>query len=125
MGGLAEVFTHEESFSTVDELWDWIHSHAQTDNVITCTTHPGSDTKYNEFMLPYGHAYTVIKSVQLSNGTRLVQVRNPWGRDSFNGDWSDTSPLWTDELAQEAGFTNDQQDGFIFLSIEDYYTQFR
>lgn len=65
----------------------------------------------------------MLKVVQLSSGDRLVQLRNPWGADSFKGKWSDTSSVWTDALAKEAGFKNDQKDGFIFMSIEDYRKQ--
>jgi len=29
---------------------------------------------------------------------RLLKVRNPWGSHEWTGDWSDSSPLWTDHL---------------------------
>ena len=33
---------------------------------------------------------------------RLVQMRNPWGEETFNGTWSDASEIWTDELRAQA-----------------------
>ncbi len=29
---------------------------------------------------------------------RLVNLRNPWGKFEWGGDWSDKSPKWTDAL---------------------------
>ena len=29
---------------------------------------------------------------------RLVQLRNPWGKFEWRGDWSDKSTKWTDAL---------------------------
>ena len=52
--------------------------------------------------LVWGHAYTVLSTVVVTdaNGvsTRLVKLRNPLARDYFNGDWSDSSDKWTDDL---------------------------
>jgi hypothetical protein len=46
------------------------------------------------------HAYSVlgIKTIVDENGAtvaELLRVRNPWGRTEFNGNWSDSSSLWT------------------------------
>jgi hypothetical protein len=49
-----------------------------------------------------GHAYTLLSAAEVldinGNTVRLVKLRNPWGSGEWNGDWSDQSPLWTDEL---------------------------
>lgn len=70
-----------------------------------------------------GHAYTVLKLVELTKDIRLVQVRNPWGRGEFKGDWSDKSPLWTDEFKAKAGFEN-KPDGAFFIDIKTYKQRF-
>ena len=46
-----------------------------------------------------GHAYSLLTVVQLSTGTRLLGLRNPWGTVEWNGAWSDDSPLWTEAEA--------------------------
>jgi hypothetical protein len=45
-----------------------------------------------------GHAYTLVSAKQTSKGDRLVKLRNPWGSMEWTGDWSDSSPLWTEEM---------------------------
>jgi len=39
---------------------------------------------------------------------------NPWGVDSYTGEWSDTSTLWKDTLRQEVGAVNNNNDGVFF-----------
>jgi hypothetical protein len=45
--------------------------------------------------LAYRHAYTVLGTVKLSNGEKLVKMRNPWGVEKWKGAWSDHSYKWT------------------------------
>ena len=46
------------------------------------------------------HAYTLIGAtiLKLDDGSeeRLCKIRNPWGKKEWTGDWSDSSPLWTE-----------------------------
>lgn len=71
-----------------------------------------------------GHAYSLLKAVELNTRNmgvvRLVQIRNPWGEYEWNGDWSDTSGLWTPELRVEVGHTI-ADDGTFFMAIDDFY----
>merc|ERR1712070_1364974 len=57
------------------------------------------------------HAYSVIRVEDdvAGSGFDLLQLRNPWGRTEWNGDWSDHSDKWDDNpevrdaLQPEAG----------------------
>lgn len=69
------------------------------------------------------HAYSLIaaKEVTLDNGKkeRLVQVRNPWGKKEWNGDWSDNSDKWTEGLKRQVDFEN-KNDGIFWIAFNDY-----
>jgi hypothetical protein len=70
-----------------------------------------------------GHAYSFIKTVKLSNGVRLVQVRNPWSVERYKGPWGDDSNKWTDALKDEAGYEK-LNDGAFFMPIELFKSEF-
>ena len=61
--------------------------------------------------------------MKLSDGTKLVKIRNPWGKETYHGPWSDKSDKWNSKLKQEAGHT-DENDGVWFISAEDYHENF-
>ena len=83
-----------------------------------------NDTQRNECGLAEGHAYTVLGAFMLSNGSRIVKIRNPWGKENYKCDWSDESTLWTDALREEVGApSRPLDDGIFFMSIEDYFSQ--
>ncbi|XP_054155045.1 calpain-D-like [Oppia nitens] len=77
------------------------------------------------------HAYSVL-DVQCAGGNRLIRLRNPWGCHSWNGDWSDLSPLWTPSLRrrlQPNDDTNtetvaDNSDGCFWMSYRDFLQYF-
>ena len=70
-----------------------------------------------------GHAYTVQGVVELSNGVRLVKLRNPWGAELYTGPWFDGDPRWTDEHKQEAGLV-DEDDGIFHMPLENFRNTF-
>ena len=59
----------------------------------------------------------------LSEGHRLVKIRNPWGSYEWKGDWSDKDKKWTEGMKRELGFSK-AEDGVFFMSIEDYQREF-
>ena len=69
-----------------------------------------------------GHAYSILK-MQDVNGTKLVQVRNPWGEHEWLGDFSDKSEAWTADLKQAVGY-EDEEDGSFFMHWPDFIQYF-
>jgi hypothetical protein len=47
------------------------------------------------------HAYSLIKVAEVKifgkETAKLLQIRNPWGKHEWTGDWSDKSSLWTSD----------------------------
>ena len=108
----------------LDLLWDKLVEADGKNHMITAGSYGDNDKDTNADGLVQGHAYSVISTHKLSNGVRLLKLRNPWGSDSFKGRWSDNSGLWTDEFKKEVGFKQDLNDGFVFMQLEDYQKQF-
>ena len=102
-------------------LWQKLLEHDNENEIIMAGTPGGDDSMKNQDGLVQGHAYVTLGVVTLDDGTRLVKLRNPWSQDSFHGDWSNDSPLWTDAHKAKAGYTDDTNDGIIFMSLEDYH----
>ena len=75
-----------------------------------------------------GHAYAVLQVRETSGGLKLLQLRNPWGKDGmeWNGDYSDHSPLWTDELREELGYFAEDvaEDGIFWMNFHDFCTYY-
>ena len=70
-----------------------------------------------------GHAYTVI-AVKEAFGNRLVQIRNPWGQFEWGGDWSDNSPLWTEQMKGALNPNLEEGDGTFWMCFEDFIVNF-
>ena len=79
----------------------------------------GSDKDENENGVPFNHAYTILSTATLVDGTRLVRIRNPWNKELYEGDWGDRSELWTEELRERSGY-DFGNDGEYFMAIEDF-----
>mmetsp|Transcript_19084 Transcript_19084/g.34702 ORF Transcript_19084/g.34702 Transcript_19084/m.34702 type:complete len:608 (+) Transcript_19084:2716-4539(+) len=76
----------------------------------------------NEIGLVGLHAYSVIKAAEVPTRRgveKLLKIRNPWGSTEWQGDWSDSSPLWTPEIQRELEWEN-VNDGTFWMRLEDF-----
>ncbi|KAI2804038.1 Calpain-15 [Blomia tropicalis] len=78
--------------------------------------------EYQSKGLMMQHAYSIL-SVMTVDSLRMVQLRNPWGRQVWNGDWSDESPLWTDELREQLE-PNKASQGIFWMTFLDFQRYF-
>ena len=131
-----------ESISDTNLLWINLEGYQAAGFVMACACHvrPGdSQDRYKEIGLQTSHAYSLLQvsSVRISgsgdsllNGQqRLVQLRNPWGRFGWKGDWGVSSDKWNQHphvrQALEYYATSDEEGGGVFwMSIEDFHYHF-
>ena len=113
-----------------DEIWEALYKGNEKGYIMTAGT-SGDTTNLDteEVGLSPGHAYTIsdVVIVKEKRNEKLIKLRNPWGSGEWNGDWCDTSSLWTESLKKKYGLTEKAiDDGDFFMRFEDfckYYAQ--
>lgn len=49
-----------------------------------------------------GHSYTLLGIQELTEGGevvhQLIKLRNPWGKEQYQGPWNDKDEQWTEEF---------------------------
>ena len=67
-----------------------------------------------------GHAYSILQARE-ADGTRLVQLRNPWGSGvEWNGDWSNGSELWTPRMRKLLSYEPKAGKGIFWMAFSDF-----
>lgn len=98
---------------------------------MVCSSNPGSDTETSTSGVVQGHAYTLLNALVLNfkgQQHRLIQLRNPWGKGEFKGQWSDYDPNWkqVDQAEKRrVGFNADLEDGIFFIPFDIFWQEFR
>ena len=97
----AEVKPEQVEQEEADIDMEEINPEPQINTVMSVGSKP--DEEIEEKGLVLGHAYTLLggKSYETEDEfIDLIKVRNPWGEGEWNGDWSDKSKKWTEELKE-------------------------
>ena len=103
-----------------EKIWKLIVNSDKKNNIMcVCTI---LDESIKEKGLVSRHAFTLIAAYevkQYDKELQLVKIRNPWGYGEWNGNWSDKSELWTDDIKMQVNFKiND--DGIFYMSFDDF-----
>lgn len=108
-------------FPKISKAEAWSRFHAYSSKNFPMTTPCCSQA--NPHGLVSGHAYSFLGTVQLSNGVKLAQVRNPWGKEMYKGPWSDHDSQWNAKYLKEAGHSH-EDDGSFFMPFDYYMSYF-
>jgi calpain-15 len=116
-------------------LWATLLSYKEAGFLVAaaCGSKEGSDDTEEQMYVNHGlmpsHAYSVldVKMIQQDVGKplRLIRLRNPWGRFSWNGLWSDTSPVWRDfpQLRNDL-MPCGAEEGIFWMQWDDFVRYF-
>jgi len=128
-GAPSVVLFNQDEHEDLDTIWQKLLQ-ADRNNYIICSSAGNvigtSHSEYAKIGLSDNHAYSLLSVREITHfgaPLRLVQLRNPWGEQDWVGDWSDVSPLWTEELKAKVKFYN-KDIGTFFMSFDDYVKYF-
>lgn len=83
--------------------------------------------KHGYLSLVGGHAYTILGTQELKVDGKvkhqLIKMRNPWGKERYDGPWSDNDKNWTDDFKKQAHLKV-ANDGIFFLTLKDFKVAF-
>ena len=76
-------------------FWRMIQEGVLKKDILTCGSQGTSDENKSDLGIVEGHAYAILDAQEVE-GNLLVQLRNPWGRTEWKGEWSDLDTKnWT------------------------------
>ena len=53
----------------------------------------------------------------------MIQLRDPWGYDSYTGPWNDDDDIWTEEYKEQVPY-GDVDDGLFFMDHNTFMEAF-
>eukprot|EP00584_Thalassiosira_punctigera_P010558 CAMPEP_0172532722 /NCGR_PEP_ID=MMETSP1067-20121228/5669_1 /TAXON_ID=265564 ORGANISM="Thalassiosira punctigera, Strain Tpunct2005C2" /NCGR_SAMPLE_ID=MMETSP1067 /ASSEMBLY_ACC=CAM_ASM_000444 /LENGTH=591 /DNA_ID=CAMNT_0013317271 /DNA_START=43 /DNA_END=1818 /DNA_ORIENTATION=- len=117
----------------VERAWERLNSASSWgDCLVTVSTSKELTEEQAESVgLFTGHAYAVLGVVQTSNGTRLLQLKNPWASKGWKGRFSSRDKMsWRDpDFCKEVGYdpasATQFDDGVFWMSWGDVLLYFR
>eukprot|EP00437_Effrenium_voratum_P020613 CAMPEP_0181441794 /NCGR_PEP_ID=MMETSP1110-20121109/23692_1 /TAXON_ID=174948 /ORGANISM="Symbiodinium sp., Strain CCMP421" /LENGTH=538 /DNA_ID=CAMNT_0023565691 /DNA_START=31 /DNA_END=1647 /DNA_ORIENTATION=+ len=121
----------QDILKTNEDLWETLKKYG-TDKYLMGCNFSGANAEAKKKGIVVWHVYSVVHIMEEScddgQVVRLIQLRNPWGRKDWTGDWGDRSSQWKENpllherlapLMEGGG-----NDGKFFMCWEDWAKSF-
>ena len=120
-GFCCEDLNHEEG--TVEKIWEKIKKVKDNNGIICSSTK--NDFEINDAGLICGFTYTLLNAEEVDDDKHrkvyLLKLRNDLGKSDWNGDWSEKSPYWTDNIRNQISPEKmELKEGEFFMRLEDF-----
>ncbi|KLU90199.1 hypothetical protein MAPG_09163 [Magnaporthiopsis poae ATCC 64411] len=126
-GGVTTDLLSSDILDT-DEFWDNDLSKVNQEFLFGCSTGLLDGGHGSRDGIQERHAYNVVETRTLKNGTRLVKLRNPWGtkkRGIWEGAYSDGSKEWNAHEVQEELKHSFGSDSVFWITYDDLLRKFQ
>jgi calpain-15 len=109
-----------------NEFFELLKTWEKNEFVMCASSGSGKDTvDDSQGGIVQGHAYTLIGAHEIGQ-TKLVQLRNPWGKFEWTGKWSDNDAAWeAHPEVKKALKPTFEDDGIFYMSFEDFVNSYR
>ncbi|KAL0221484.1 hypothetical protein RCL1_001338 [Eukaryota sp. TZLM3-RCL] len=125
-GGIADQFSFKNSEVVKDiasgTMWRHMIEYIKRGYLLGAGSPSGKDTDISRFGIVQGHAYSILQCVEVDN-LQLIKLRNPWGGEEWNGDFSDNSNKWTPKLKKRLELVA-ADDGTFWMTFQDFVVHF-
>lgn len=113
----------EVLYTNSKETWEKLAKADEAGFVMMAATSPDRPQQGQLAGLLPNQCYALLSAKSVET-TKLVKLRNPWGRYEWHGDWSDTSSLWTPETRTAMQMDGSSDDGVFCMAFEDFQRYF-
>ena len=114
---------HQEEFCS-EEWWNEFLNITARGAHIIATTSGDDSSRFIEVGLCANHSYSV-QSIRSINGFRLLNLRSPYQKITWVGEWNDTSPLWEQHPdVKDALEVRNKTDSSFWMSYSSFLKYF-
>ena len=120
-----EIFKHKKLEQQIDifNLYRNIEIGYKEGSIMGCGSKV-DDPNIKNIGLSPGHAYSIVYPQKWKErNIYLIKLRNPWGKNNWRGNWSDSSPCWTQECIQYFKYSK-KKDGTLWIELNDFINFF-
>mmetsp|Transcript_47272 Transcript_47272/g.137603 ORF Transcript_47272/g.137603 Transcript_47272/m.137603 type:complete len:756 (+) Transcript_47272:111-2378(+) len=122
-GWPSQLYIHSWPEFDPELLWATLSSSRDFEFLMVCST-----KRVWAVGLESDHVYSLMDVHEINYPgrglVRLLKIRNPNSKSKWQGDWSDSSALWTEQLRNKLGCPKEGTPHIFFMCYDDFLKHF-